>query len=267
MSLPRIKIMLAAIEQGRSINLSTFKKMLAQLNLKHRVAPSDILGDKVKGDQYTISYFHPQLASELHHLVDDMGIDRNSAARQNRSHKHKVDGSLILVRQLHQHPQVVTIDSVGNFKIPIQQSRAAVVLENRQLFLYVEQFYAFIEDYTDIPCDQPVDFLFGMGNEIANSSHALFLSTYDQLYLCFDLDLGGLSTARNLYNLMPEQPMSFIQPRDIIKRLDNVSCRRDADYLEKVAVLGQDSPEFLKPYAQLIHRMGRTIEQESFLNG
>jgi hypothetical protein len=267
MSLPRIKNMLTAIDQGQSINLLTFKKMLAQLSLKHRVEPSDIVGDKVKGDQYTVSYFHPQLARELHHLVNDMGTDRNSAARQNRSHKHKVDGSLILVRHLDQHPQVVTIDSVGNFRIPIQQSRTAVVLENRQLFLCVEQFYAFIQDYTDIPCDQPVDFLFGMGNEIANSLHDLFLSAYDHLYLCFDLDLGGLSTARNLYNLIPQQSMSFIQPRDIVKRLGNVSCRRDSDYLEKVAVLGQDSPEFLKPYAQLIHRMGRTIEQESFLNG
>lgn len=241
--------------------------MLAQLNLKHRLEPSDILGEKVNSDQYTVSYFHPQLASELRHLIDDMGNDRNSAARQNRSHRHKVDGSLILIRRLNQHPQIVTIDSVGNFKSPITLSRVAVVLENRQLFLYVEQFYAFIQNYTDIPCDQPLDFLFGTGNEISNSSHALFLSGYEHLYLCFDLDFGGLSTARNLYKLMPTQAMSFIQPRDIRERLDHVTCRRNPDYLEKVAVLGQDSPEFLKPYAQLIHRMGRTIEQESFLNG
>ena len=141
----------------------------------------------------------------------------------------------------------------------------AVVVENRQLFLHDEKFFHFLQSQTDIPLVEPIDLLFGIGNELSNSLHTKFLSTYDKIYLCFDMDLGGLRIANNLYKLLPEQFMEFVQPKDIKVRLEKVvqSCAQED--LQQIGELSMVLPDFLKGYAQLIRQTSRTLEQESFL--
>lgn len=258
--------MMLHIDQNKPINIFMFKQIVSKLNLQTHVLPAHIQGEKVKGDLYQIKYIEKKLEIELRQLLDKAGYDRISAAHQNLSHEHKVNGSFILIRQISNHPQVITFDENGDYQIPVQQSKIAVVLENRQLFLNLGRVFDFLKTYTSVPCEQPIDFLFGTGNEISNSLHEKFLQKYKHLYLLFDCDLGGLKIAQNLYNLLPNQPMTFVQPHDIEQRLMNVVRLCKPDQLEKVGKLSLTCADFIKPYAHLIRRLNRSIEQESFLN-
>ena len=262
----RLKKMMHDIEHNKAIHLFNFKKMVGKLNLKVGLLAEHIQGRQIKGDLYQITYIEPNLKRELQQLIAQIGHDRITAAQQNLSHAHKVDGSLLLLRQMTAHPQVVSFDQYGNYQLPVQCARIAVILENRQLFLHIERVLDFLSRYTKVPCDQAMDFLLGTGNEISNSLHHKFLTQYQHLYLLFDCDLGGLKTAQSLYKLMPDQPMSFVQPDDIERRLNNVVRACKADYLEKIGRFSLNCADFLKPYAQLIRKSQRSIEQESFLN-
>lgn len=266
MRLTRLSNLLDKIERRQDVNLHQLIKEIEKLNLKHPLEANDILAHKVKGDFYSITDFNPELWHELRSLTKGAGTDRNSAAHQNLSHNHKVEGSFILIRHVDEHPQVVTIAADGSYISPMIQSKRAVIVENRQLFLFADTFLSFLEKHTDVPTDQPMDVLFGMGNELANSLHARFLNSYEHLYLCLDLDLGGLKTANSVFNLLPEQSISFVQPFDIAQRLENVFCREDQRYLQEIGELSLKVHPLLKPYARLIREMGRTLEQESYLD-
>lgn len=261
----RLKSLIHKVEQGQDVNLTQLLKEIDKLNLNVSVHPTDIIGVKSKGGHYTITHFKPELLRTLQALVNDVGNDRISAALQNQSHRYKVDGSFLLIRQHDSHPHVVIMSTDNSYVSSVQQTRYAIVVENRQLFLFPERFMTFLQKYTDVPLDQPIDIIFGTGNELPNSLHARFLSAYDHLYLCLDFDLGGLLIANNLIKLLPTKSISFVHPHDIHQRLEKVICVKHPDYLQSVAKFAVEASPLLKQYALLIRSMGRTIEQESYL--
>lgn len=266
-----------AIEQKQPINLIHFKELVSQLKLSKCIEAADIIGTKMKGDRYRIDYINPDIKQDIEKLILESGNDRISAAKQNLSHQHKVIGSFILIRQLSNifteindspkinHPQVITFDEKGHFTAPVQLSKVAVIVENRQIFLNIEKMQQFLGAYTDVPCDQALDFIYGTGNEISNSLHQQFLAQYEHLYLCFDCDLGGLKIAKNLYQLLPTTEMTFVQPHDIDIRLDQVVQRCSSEELEKLAQFAMQAPAFIQPYIKLLCNTQRRLEQESFL--
>ncbi|WP_168407139.1 hypothetical protein [Acinetobacter indicus] len=266
MNLNNLKKMMLAIEKKQPINMFRFKELVAQLNILHRVEAADIRGIKIKGDRYQIYYIHPTIKHEIEKLITNLGHDRISAGGQNLSHHHKVQGSFILIRQIQEHPKVITFDTEGNYQARITLSRIAVILENRQVFLNIEKIINFLSKYTDVPSEQPLDFLFGAGNEISNSLHLNLLNHYEHLYLCLDCDLGGLKIAKNINTLLPLKPMTFVQPYDIELRLSRVVESCSPDELAKLAQFSLNAPAFIQPYVQLILRMQRRLEQESYLN-
>lgn len=269
--------MMFAIEKKQPINLIRFKELVNQLKLSHRIEAADIRGIKIKGDRYCIEYIHPTIKCEILNLISALGDNRISAAKQNLSHQHKVIGSFILIcqqsspvqenipPQMFNHPQVVIFDEHGNFEVPLKLSKFAVIVENRQLFLNLDKMQQFLMKYTHVPCDQPIDFIYGTGNEIPNSLHQKFLNQYEHLYLCFDLDLGGLKIAKNLSQLLPTTNMTFVQPYDIQQRLAQVVQSCSVEELEKLAQFALSAPAFIQPYVQLMCNTQRRLEQESFL--
>lgn len=262
-----LNLILKKIHNNQEVNLTQFVKIIESLPLSnHRFSISDIKSIKnPRTGLSLITDMTPNLKKELQKLNDHVGTDRNSAAHQNLSHDHKVDGSFILIRQSNQHPCVVTIHSDSSFTCPVPQSKNAIIYENRQLFLHNDRFKLFLDQYTEIPNDQPMDVLFGAGNELANSLHKNFLSRYDVIYLCMDMDLGGLRMANNLMRLMPNQKIKFIQPYDIRDRLERVICGLTQKQLSQISNFAQNAHPDLIPYFKMIRDTGRTIEQESFL--
>ena len=182
MKIKSLQKILDKINLKQEINLIQLRKIIEKLELKnHRYLDTDIRALKnPKTGLFQITHFDSMLLQELLFLIENVN-DRNSAAHQNMSHNHKVDGSFILIRQGSEHPNVVTIDKDGRYICPINQSCSAIVVENRQIFLYMEQFIEFLKLNTDIPFTKPLDTLFGAGNEASNSLHKKFLSSYDEL--------------------------------------------------------------------------------------
>lgn len=258
---------LHAIERQKPINLSKFESLIRGLKLHHYYQPSDILGYRKK-DKYIVESIHPDLWAELSQLASQLGHDRVSSARQNRSHQHAVNGSLLLVRQGVQHPKVVLIDKTGDFQGINSLSEYALIIENRELFLRMTETLKFVQTYCSVNSNidwYHVDMIFGMGNEISNQLHQAFLSGYQKIYLLLDVDLGGLITAKNLYHLLPSIPQLWLQPYDIEQRLQQVVERCDSAKLNEVIKLGQAYPH-LQSVCQMIAKHHKFLEQESYLH-
>ena len=124
MSASSLKDMLLNIENGKSINLLRFKKLIDSLNLGVCFELSDIKATKSSGSNYRVISLPTELDQVLKHYVNQIGNDRISSARQNLSHSHKVLGSyLLVIHDAHlsdssqssnpSHPIVITIDAQG----------------------------------------------------------------------------------------------------------------------------------------------------------
>lgn len=226
--------------------------------------PSSVSARKIKGQLYLVTDIDKGLLSELKMIVDGIGKDRISSSRQNRSHLQKVDGSFLLIREGNSHPKVVLFNKEGQFSGVEQTSDSALLVENRQNFISIEKTLIFLEHEVGLNITAPIDVIFADGNEISNSLHHDFLFHYKQLYLFFDLDLGGIIIARNINKLLPNTPKEFLIPKNIEIRLADIVERQPPEYTDQVIKLGLTDP-FIAPYAKLIKDHQRILEQESYL--
>ncbi|WP_026970846.1 hypothetical protein [Aliagarivorans marinus] len=266
MNLHQLKKYLDAIDAQEPIDLPRFKRFLDSLSLSVRIEPDGIVGKRYPTGKYLVTSMDIHLANELRKLVAQPLDHRIAAARQNQSHKHKVEGSLLLIRDNNTHPQVVVFDKHGSYDFHCRIHRKALVLENRQNFLSIEQTKDFIRRFVS---QFPDDFgaltvVFAEGNEISNALHKSFLSQFEHIYLLLDLDLGGLTIAKNLHNLLAPTPFTFLLPDDIEHRLSQVVEVTSPEHIAEVIAIGLKLP-FLTSAARLIKSFRRTLEQESYL--
>ena len=269
MSVKTLKRFVDSIDNAKPVNLRRLQKTIEQLSLTHRYNPTDIDASRTaKPDYYLIKSVNEDLMSELRRLVAGLDEDRISGALQNRSHDHKVDGSILLIRKSVEYPAVILFDTYGNYQHTCQHThhpaKQALLIENRQLFIHIERTLTFLYQHCGLPKDNELDIIFGAGNEISNSLHKKLLSKYDTLYMLFDFDLGGLTIAKNLYNLSMNNSKVFLYPSDIQKRLAGVVEKFGNEELGKVITIGQDCPP-LKPICEIIRNHMKFIEQESYL--
>ena len=284
--------MLANIGDGKSINLLRFKKLVDSLNLGIVFELSDIKAKKVSGNNYRVISFPTQLEDALTNYVQQTGHDRISSARQNLSHSHKVMGSyLLLIHDAHlsnsskscnlSHPIAITIDAQGVPSYPppflkeqlldMQSStdverrkvKDAIIIENRQLFLNWTQTKAFLEAQCRFSSSD-YDVIFGSGNDISNSLHRKFLSSYRKLYVCSDVDLGGTTIASNLIKLLPDSLIEFVMPDDIEDRLNQVASFIKPKTVSDIRHICANHAE-LYAVCKAITKTHKTLEQESYL--
>lgn len=284
--------MLLNIENGKSINLLRFKKLVDSLNLGVRFELSDIKATKSSGNNYRVISLPTELEYALTNYVQQTGHDRISSARQNLSHSHKVMGSyLLLIHDAHlsylskpsnlSHPIVITIDAQGipsyppSFlkeqsldiqaitKMERREVKDAVIIENRQLFLNWTQTKSFLETHCQFSSSN-YDVIFGSGNDISNSLHRKFLSNYRKLYVCSDIDLGGVTIASNLIKLLPESLIDFVMPDDIEDRLNQVASFIKSKTVSDIRHVCAHHVE-LDAVCKMITKTHKTLEQESYL--
>lgn len=284
--------MLLNIENGKSINLLRFKTLVDSLNLGICFELSDIKAKKISGNNYRVISLPTELEGVLTNYVQQTGHDRISSARQNLSHSHKVLGSyLLLIHDAHfsdlskssnlSHPIVITIDSQGmpsyppsflkeqsldmqaNTEVVQRKSKDAVIIENRQLFLNWTQTKAFLEMQCQFS-SLDYDVIFGSGNDISNSLHRKFLSSYRKLYVCSDVDLGGTTIASNLIKLLPDSLIEFVMPDDIEDRLNQVASFIKPKTVSDIRHICAHHAE-LYAVCKMITKTHKTLEQESYL--
>lgn len=265
MSLKKIKRYLENIENNKPINLSKFFKVVDALSLETSRASDDVKAYKHSGDLYIVTEIEAKLKEELYLLTSSNDWDREGLAQQNRSHDANVDGSFIIFRSSNHLPALITICGNGEVLSDIKQQKQALLIENRQNFLKINETMKFIKEYTNTNLSPELDIIFTEGNAISNALHEPFLSGYEHLSLLLDFDLGGLTIAKNLTELLPNTTMKLIVPLDIEERLSKVVEVQPHDYLEKVFDLGKNYP-LVAVAASKIHKYKKILEQESYLN-
>jgi len=253
------------IDAKKPINLNAFYKLVDSLRLTYKREVQDVIATKHKGQLYIITLINDALMSELRVLAIDNSHSRAAAAIQNKSHSVNVNGSFLLISEPFLSPVVVMIDADGQYNCPIPQSKQVLVIENRQNFIDADQMVRFLEQHTAFKLLPKMNIIFSEGNEISNALHKKFLSQYDQLHLCMDVDLGGLTIARNLMSLLPDSQINFLVPDDISERLDKIIEREQTGYIDEVIQIGLSTP-LLAPVAKLIKDKQKTLEQESYLH-
>lgn len=265
-ALVQLKRFLSKIENKETIDLVAFKSLIADVIPDYPRQNTDIAARKVKGQQYLVVHIAAELLRTLKEIADFNISDRVSAATQNGSHRHRVNGSWLIVRERESHPQLVMFDQDGNFESPISVKKYAVLIENRENFLAITQTLAFLEKQCGIDAsilEQSIA-IFTDGNQVSNSLHRDYLVQFERLYLFLDVDPGGLQIASNLISLLLGKELSFVVPKDIRNRLLKVRKRQKAEEISKVINIGMKHSQ-LAHIAVLVRDTERIIEQESYL--
>lgn len=257
---------LEKIKQGEPIALSQFKARVKQLDLDVAFTEADIDARRVDKQHYVVQRITPELLNALERLCDPALDDRISAAHQNRSHAHKVKGNYLLVRSGRAHPTVILFDAEGHATPDEQPNKVALIVENRQLFLSIEQTLAFIEQHCDIDLTSQFDVILSSGNEITNTIFIPYLNHYHTLFLLFDLEFGAIKSAETLLSRHPQTQIHFLLPNDIKLRLKHVVEVLPPEIIDKVIQIGMRQPLLAHP-VQLIKEHRKKLEQESYLYG
>lgn len=257
--------------------------------------------DRISAARQNLSHQHKVMGSYLLVIRDikwlplNLSTSKSALSPNTSSPKTSLQdvSSQTVSSQNTPHPIVVLIDEGGDFYYPpapiatsqtnamtggspLKQSALsaannastaaapeALLIENRQLFLHWESTVKFLHDHCEF-ASKNYDIIFAAGNEISNSLHQNFLSQYHKLYFCFDIDLGGVTIAKNLIEQFPDIPYQFLMPIDIHDRIAQVSRRVTADTVAKVRSLSAGH-KGLTAVGQVISRHFKSIEQESFL--
>lgn len=281
MSANSLRNILDNIHNDKPINLIRLQTLIKGLDLDYRFELTNIKADKVKGNSYRVTHIEDELLAELTRFIDQAGTDRVSAAQQNLSHHHKVMGSyLMMIKPSFQdtagntsaYPIVVLFDEHGQASFPPNsiinsaqrlQATDVLLIENRQLFLQWQKTVGFLQAYCQFD-SRSYDIVFAAGNEISNLLHKDFLASYQKLYFCFDIDLGGVTIAKNIISLLPNINYEFLMPSDIQDRVGQVVRRVSADDVARVRSLTADH-QGLTQVCQVLSQNFKAIEQESFL--
>lgn len=150
-----------------------------------------------------------------------------------------------------------------NTKMEQRKGKDAVIIENRQLFLNWTQTKAFLETQCQFSSSN-YDVIFGSGNDISNSLHREFLSSYRKLYVCSDIDLGGVTITSNLIKLLPDVLIEFVMPDDIEDRLNQVAGFIKPKTVSDIRHICAHHAE-LDAVCKIITKTHKTLEQESYL--
>lgn len=260
----KLKGYLEKIEQNKPLNYKAFLSVLEIEGVLYDEAIKNMDIRRVgKSSQYLIESITPTFKAKLGALTMDINASRAQAARLNKSHSVRVNGSFILRRLGAAHPEVVIIANDGTCS-GTSVNKKALIIENRQNFLSIEDTIAFLHQYCSLTIDSSWDVLFGAGGEISNHLHSQFLSEYTDIFMYLDVDVGGLNVAMALASRTPNAQHHFVLPHDIGERLESLPIKANQSVLEEAYRIGLSIP-FLHEASSNIVNNQNTIEQESYL--
>ncbi len=259
----RLKGYIEKIEKGEPLNYSAFLRVLEKEGMSQVFVREKIRVSRQGGRSlYRVDYIDDSFLDSIKSRVVTQDMSRADAALNNKSHAVRVNGSFILRRVGLVHPEVVIIDAEGGF-FPPTKNRKALVIENRQNFLSIESTIAFLKKHCGITITEEWDLLLGAGTEINNHLHERYLSSYSNIYMLLDLDVGGLKLAKTLAAHTPAADHYFILPQDINLRLATVVGKASQEVIEQVFQMGRIP--FLYHAARSIIKQKKILEQESYI--
>jgi hypothetical protein len=228
------------------------------------VVPNMFEARRSKGEQYQVSIVSRELQSALDTLAETSTDDRGGLATQNMSHSKSVRGSMLIVRQNDNPPEVIVFDYTGEYAPNIETKRNCLIIENAESFLFYKNTYEQLCVGEDELLLVETDIFYAAGNSITNKLHKPLLMRYEKLYLALDIDLGGLTIAQTLKRAYGDDNVMYMVPKKLEEKLTHVVQEKSEDYLAKVEKIKLSTPS-LKTPCNYILRTRKTLEQESTL--
>lgn len=188
---------------------------------------------------------------------------RISAAIGGNSHSVSVDGSVVLTRNLAQPHPVVVVISHDSFIAPRELKPTALIIENLQNFLLLEETIAFAQLHTHIDDDQ-LEVIFGDGHAINNALHHDLLNEFDKTWWLMDADPGGFKIISNALSYLAPQKMEVLIPSDIRKRLRHHGKPLSSKGRDEIMALASRH-SILQNMAEPVIELHRQLEQETYL--
>lgn len=262
----RLATYLNAIKAGKLVNFTVLVKELIKKSVPESTINDCFAAELVKPQKYRVQIMDEACFSGLcERFVGRSADSRVSAALNGDSHRTKVSGSYLLLRnKKHPHPVVVWFEG-GKFVCPIPQSRTAILIENLENYIVLDQLLVFLNRCGVSVDITNVDVIYASGNQVTNTLHQPFLKEYEQLLCMFDIDLGALKMYHSLCQLLPGADLSFVYPTDIEKLLRASDRRMDASERADLLNYRDITPE-LDLLIQLMRDNGTKLEQETYLD-
>lgn len=260
----RLSDYLEKVAAGKAVNYSAFARQLERAGISERQRRALFRVELIAPDRYRVEILDRSAFSELQDRFGAHRLaDRISAAAAGNSHRVSVSGAcLLLRRQAVPHPQVVLF-SEGRWSCPVEPAMRALLVENLENFLALEQTLALLPA-CGWEVSEPVDLLYAAGNQITQTLLQPFLARYQELHCLFDPDPGGIRMFRTLHQHLPQRSMRFLYPRDIAARLAASNRLLDPQARSELLRYRELSPE-VDRLIDLMRQTNRTLEQETYL--
>lgn len=192
---------------------------------------------------------------------------RVEATKKGDSHRAKTSSGIVNIYPAGESFPRVVICSGDDYQSEFNLAKEALIIENIELFLRLNETLSFISDLcsADLPVDD-MDVVFGAGNAISSAHNRTFLGSYQRLFCLFDIDQGGLEAHKNLSGLVGREDVAFLYPVDIDQRLDGSIRSLTPQQEEELSKFKSSLPIHNKIKAMIL-KSYKTLEQEDYLHG
>lgn len=221
------------------------------------------------GGRIVVNVVDERLAKDLLRTITKIrsGDSRIEATKKGNSHRAKTSGGILNVYPAGQSFPQTVICSGNVYQSEFIPTTQALIIENIELFLRLEETLMFIEECCSGSFTlENMDIVFGSGNAIASSHNRAFLSVYQELFCLFDIDQGGLEAHKNLCAMLNTDKIGFLYPRDLNERV--LSSARFLTPEQQVKLIKfKASLPIHESIKGLILANYKTLEQEDYLYG
>lgn len=262
----RLASYLRSVRDGKLLNYSALERELRKQSVPESTVHGCFSAELVKPNKYRVYIEDDASFQSLYTRFAKSSLEsRTSAALSGDSHRAKVSGSFLLIRNL-QTPQPLIVWFEGDvFYCPVAPSECALLVENLENYIATDQMVSFLNACGIAVASDQIDVIYASGNQITNQLHRPFLKGYKQILCLFDVDLGALKMYQALCQMLPDTELRFVYPKDITRRLKDSERRMSAsERAELLRYTGRSSElDFL---IQNMRATGNKLEQETYLD-
>jgi hypothetical protein len=253
------------IKSGKLINFDSFRKQLHKQSYDDQTVFKIFSTQKISKLGYQVSIIDEELFARLQADFPNHTItNRVSAARAGDSHKHPVSQAMIILWLNRQSHPVVVLNDAGGIKAPVTLGQRLLIIENQENFVQKNESLAFLkQQFVDFN-DEGLDIAWGAGNAISNRLNKAFFNQYQHVDCLLDLDIGGLTTFANIYDLTAHQRISFLLPPCADEQLKNSKIDLQNEHLPALRKFRENYPT-LRPAIELMIHHKKMLEQEIYL--
>ncbi len=261
----RLASYLQSIRDGKLLNYSTFERELRKQSVPESTMHDCFSAELVKPNKYRVRIVNQNCFDSLYARFGKVSLEnRTNAALAGDSHRTKVSGSFLLLRNQQNLQPVAVWFEADTFYCSVKQSRYALLVENLENYIATDQMVAFLKQCGVVVDVSKIDVIYASGNQITNRLHRPFLQSYQTIFCLFDVDLGALKMYQALCNMLSDTEIRFVYPEDIFQRLKGTARQMPANERAELLKYVGHSAE-LDQLIQHMRETGNKLEQETYL--